>query len=163
VIKLKLKVGMTPYKNLPTKMLDISITNIVSAPVADDDITSFAKSVFGELSVANFELSIVIVGAEQMETWNTLYKHHSGSTDVLSFPLESEDKKNKAGEVVLNWTDIKSLAAGQDREPIAALKYLLIHGILHLSGYNHEGVSEQQAREMMAKQSELTKKFDVDF
>ncbi len=143
-------------------MLEVSVTNLASGKIDDQGVIDFARQVLGKLEQKEFELSIVIVDPDRMEHLNTIYKHRSGTTDVLSFPLQGEKSGAKAGEVVINLDEAKKLSQPADKTGLSGLKYLLIHGILHLTGYDHEGVSQSQSVEMNEKQQQLTEEFNVD-
>ncbi|MFY9944040.1 MAG: rRNA maturation RNase YbeY [Desulfobacterales bacterium] len=104
------------------------------------------------------ELSIVIVDDAEIAELNQRYLQRSGPTNVLAFPMQEgefgEISPHLLGDVVIS----ADTAAREGREAgipmVAHLIALLVHGILHLLGYDHE-TEPAQAREMDAKSREL--------
>jgi probable rRNA maturation factor len=89
---------------------------------------------------------------------NEKYLKHTGPTNVISFPMRegdfSEINPQVLGDVVISMDTCarEAEAAGMSME--SRLDQLLIHGILHLMGYDHVH-SESEARVMEAKSDEL--------
>jgi probable rRNA maturation factor len=106
------------------------------------------------------ELSIVIVDDEEMATLNRTYLHRSGPTNVIAFAMReglfSEVNPNLLGDVVIS-VETGCREARQSGIP-DALRFdqLLVHGILHLFGFDHEN-NPEEAEEMQAKEQELMK------
>jgi probable rRNA maturation factor len=104
------------------------------------------------------ELSIVIVDDAEIAELNQRYLQRSGPTNVLAFAMQEgefgEISPHLLGDVVIS----ADTAAREGREAgipmVAHLIVLLVHGILHLLGYDHE-TEPAQAREMDAKSREL--------
>jgi probable rRNA maturation factor len=104
------------------------------------------------------ELSIVIVDDAEIAELNQRYLQRSGPTNVLAFAMQEgefgEISPHLLGDVVIS----ADTAAREGREAgipmVAHLIALLVHGILHLLGYDHE-TEPAQAREMDAKSREL--------
>ena len=112
------------------------------------------------------ELSIVLTGDAEVRCLNRQYRKKDKTTDVLSFPL-LEGKKLKLGEsetiplgdVVISVPQARRQAAEQGKEFRRELALLLVHGILHLLGYDH--VTWKEEKKMFGLQERLLKKFDV--
>lgn len=104
------------------------------------------------------ELSISIVDDEEIQDLNLQYRNIDSPTDVLSFPMWEGEfgdvTPEMLGDVVISapTADVMSLAHSCSLEAI--LDLLLIHGILHLLGYDHER-SEEEAAAMEEKAIEL--------
>jgi probable rRNA maturation factor len=95
------------------------------------------------------ELSVSFVDDAEIEDLHVRYMDEPGPTDVLSFPLDDaeEDDVRLLGDVVI----APAVAARNNPDaPEAELRLLLVHGILHLLGYDHEDDSEKA--EMWARQ-----------
>ena len=90
------------------------------------------------------ECNIVFVDDKRMEKMNGEYLNHWYATDVLSFPLTENGKKKVDGEVYVNLDQ----ARRQSREYKVTMKNevhrLVIHGLLHLLGYNDKTKRERQ-------------------
>jgi rRNA maturation RNase YbeY len=91
------------------------------------------------------ELGVLLVGDRRMRRLNKQYRRRDKSTDVLAFSLQEGPGPRTAllGDVVISlpmaWRQAKESNHSLDRE----LTVLLVHGILHLCGYDHErGVEE---------------------
>jgi probable rRNA maturation factor len=98
------------------------------------DITTFTRKVLHALNrLDDFrEISIAIVDDATMRTLNRKFRHKNKTTDVLTFPGEA------SCEIVISIDQARKQAA-QERHSIATeLHYLLLHGILHGLGYDHE-------------------------
>lgn len=141
----------------------IDITNLTSHKVRGKELQNFARRVIRELKTKRLvDLSVVIASPSRLASLNAIYRHRQGSTDILSFPL-SEKEEGFGGEIYINWQDAAKLARQQKKTTHQALKYLLIHGILHLVGYDHEGVDKQTAERMYRIQEHLSRKLNVEF
>lgn len=104
------------------------------------------------------ELSVAVVDEEEMASLNERYRGTAGSTDVLSFGCDEpcaagSDEPIAIGDVVI----APSVAARQAEELgttiEAELNLLLVHGILHLLGYDHD--DEERAAAMRARETSL--------
>lgn len=104
------------------------------------------------------ELSIAVVSAEEIADLNEKYRDVTGPTDVLSFgcddpcPVES-DQPVAIGDVVIAPEIAIQQAAELGRTVEEELNLLLVHGILHLLGYDHE--SDEDAAVMQAREQVL--------
>lgn len=105
------------------------------------------------------ELSIVIVDDAQIREINRDYLQRDKSTNVISFAMQEGEgagiQPSLLGDVV-----ISAQTAARDAEEaglpfISELYFLLLHGVLHLVGYDHERGTEQEAAEMEAKEQEI--------
>src|SRR5438128_3013960 len=94
------------------------------------------------------EISLAFVDNATIHTLNKRYLDHDEPTDVLSFPL-SEGKK-LAGELVIGAEVAQAQAAERGHDVQAELALYVIHGLLHLCGYDDhsdEDVKEMRERE----------------
>lgn len=104
------------------------------------------------------QLSIMIVDDKQISELNENYLNHKGPTNVISFPMQEGDfagvTPDLLGDVVISadTANREALVAGMDME--LRLYQLLVHGILHLVGYDHVN-SEEEAAVMERKSEEL--------
>jgi probable rRNA maturation factor len=104
------------------------------------------------------ELSIVFVNDPQIAAMNRQYLSRSGPTNVIAFPMQAgrfaELSPHLLGDVVISadTAEREAEAAGMGLEE--RLTELLVHGILHLCGYDHED-DAGAARRMAAKSRQL--------
>lgn len=80
----------------------------------------------------SYELSVVFIPPQKMKALNKEYRKKDSSTDILAFPLS---KKN--GEIYLCMQDVKRKAPQFAMTTPDYLKFLFVHGMLHLEGYDH--------------------------
>ncbi|MBS1814934.1 MAG: rRNA maturation RNase YbeY [Acidobacteria bacterium] len=96
------------------------------------------------------ELSILLADDKQLKQLNKQFRGKNKPTDVLSFPAP-EDMRELAGDLALSIDTAAKQAAEFNHSLDEELRILLLHGILHLSGYDHEADSG----EMAAREEEL--------
>ncbi|MGW8273256.1 MAG: rRNA maturation RNase YbeY [Thermodesulfovibrionales bacterium] len=117
---------------------------------------SFLLDALGQTSC---ELSILISNDETMKDLNARYRGKPYTTDVLSFPLGSAAQNIPGADVLLGDIVVNAhLAARSSRESGRALyleiRRLLVHGVLHLVGYDHEN-GPSESRRMSRKEQRL--------
>ncbi len=94
--------------------------------------------------VAGREVSVALVGDRRMRVLNRDFRGKDRTTDVLAFPLEEGDY---LGEVVVSMEACRRQASEAGRPLKGELAELVIHGVLHLAGHDHE-LEPGKAREM---------------
>jgi len=103
------------------------------------------------------EISIIFVTDTEMRKLNKQYRNKDKTTDVLSFPMNEEIKKgshmNILGDIVISPTQARRDAKKRGISYEEELKFLLIHGFLHLLGYDHE-ISRKEELRMQKKEKE---------
>jgi probable rRNA maturation factor len=111
--------------------------------IDQDSLTDLAKRTLRGEGRIEAELSLSFVGLEEMSDLHSRYLDEPGPTDVLSFPLGEDDL---LGDVVV----CPAYAAVNTDDLDEELRLLVVHGVLHLLGYDHEG--EDERRVMWQKQ-----------
>jgi len=117
-----------------------------------------AQAILDALDSPKGELSILLLDDAQIAILNRDYLHRDGPTNVIAFPMREGDfadvNPELLGDVVISLesAEKEGLAIGQSMPD--RLSELLIHGILHLFGYDHEN-SEAEAERMETKSREL--------
>jgi len=99
------------------------------------------------------ELSVLLVDEDTMSAYHEKYMGEPGSTDVLSFPMDElrppgdddEPPEGLLGDIVLCPAVTGRQAAEHGRSEAAEAEYLLVHGLLHLLGYDHAEPEEKAA------------------
>jgi probable rRNA maturation factor len=97
------------------------------------------------------ELSVLLVDEDTMSSYHERYMGEPGPTDVLSFPMdelrppgdEDEPPVGLLGDIVLCPAVTDRQAREHHRTASAEAEYLLVHGILHLLGYDHADDAER--------------------
>jgi probable rRNA maturation factor len=106
------------------------------------------------------ELGILLVNDRQMKKLNRLHRAVDKTTDVLSFPIYErraeipDDRESLLGDIVINLDAAKRQSPHYGLTLSAEVRRLLIHGFLHLLGYDHERTPYQQ-RKMRRHENEL--------
>src|SRR5215208_2771267 len=111
-----------------------------------------ASAFLASLGHDGAELSILLVGDRGMRRLNRAWRGHDVSTDVLSFPA-AESKAALLGDVVISLDTATRVARAEQRSVVDELDRYLLHGILHLLGFDHE--TEGEARAMAAREDEV--------
>lgn len=139
----------------------IEINNLTKFNLDEKEIKEIIKKVL-ENGFKNADLSIAFVKLGIIKNLNKRYRNKNQATDVLSFSgVEKTEKKFKIkkteknkylGEIIICPEEVlknsKEFKSGFEKE----INKVLIHGVLHLLGYEHEG-SKQKAEAMEKKQS----------
>jgi len=105
------------------------------------------------------ELSIALVEDAEMALLNRRFLGREGPTDVLAFPYESDGTK-VSGELVVNAQAAVREAAGRSHGAEAELMLYLVHGLLHLLGY--DDAAPEQAEKMHRRERELLRAAGYD-
>ena len=101
-------------------------------------LIDLATKTLSEEGVGGVELSVSLVDREEMSTLHERYAGERESTDVLSFTM---DEEGLLGDVII----CPEVARSQNEDLDAELRLLLVHGILHLLGYDHDQEDERRA------------------
>ena len=116
-----------------------------------------ARKILSFLGQSQAELSLMFIGDKKMRELNYQYRGVDRSTDVLSFeagiPVKG-DYPLVLGDVVINVQRAEAQAIESGRDFYDELWRLLVHGILHLMGYDHE-TSTKDAKLMEKKEMEV--------
>jgi probable rRNA maturation factor len=103
-------------------------------------------------------LSIVLVDDEEITRLNRQYFHRNRPTNVISFPMGAGGPAPlhppTLGDVVISTETAEREAAAVGGEAEEEILFLMIHGIRHLTGYDHEG-SPGERKKMEAREREL--------
>lgn len=111
------------------------------------------EKVAGQVLLAEYanpliEISLVITGQEKIQELNRLYLEEDAPTDVLSFPMMELDVDGSfitppdstlhLGEVIISYPQAKKQAKEHRHTVKKEIAVLIVHGILHLLGYDHD-------------------------
>lgn len=139
--------------------MSVLINNRQNKKVAPPSKTKkAAQAILNALDCPDAELSILLVDDPQIAVLNKNYLNRSGPTNVIAFPMREGDfsgiSPNLLGDVVISVDTAEREAHAADIHPEERFLELLIHGILHLFGYDHE-TDEEAAVRMEEKTREL--------
>ena len=119
-------------------------------------IRTWARAALDVDGAQGGQITIRFVDAEEGQSLNRDYRGKDYATNVLSFPYESEPIV--CGDLVICAPVVEREAAEQGKELEAHYAHLIVHGILHLQGYDHEA-GEQEAQLMESHERTLLTKF----
>jgi len=131
-------------------------------PVTAKRIKTAAVAILSALGCPDdTELSVSIVGDRSIRIINRDYLGRDRPTNVISFPLQEGDcsgiNPNALGDVVISADTAAREAEDGGIDFFERLAFLLLHGILHLCGYDHERSGEAAAKKMERKERKLFK------
>jgi len=112
----------------------------------------FAKLALASRDIDNWELSVLLTDDDTIRQLNRHYREMDAPTDVLSFPQDPDyattigEGKIPAGDIVISLETLRRNAQARGIPEEEELKRLLIHGILHLEGMDHEDEQSEMIR-----------------
>jgi len=130
----------------------IDINNESGEIVDEKDLVELAQFALDALHIhPDAELSIVLVDEDTMSSYHVRFMDEPGPTDVLSFPMDElrpgqpggEPPLGVLGDIVLCPQVTDKQAAQMGRTGKEEAEYLLIHGLLHLLGFDHAEPQEK--------------------
>ena len=123
-----------------------------------EKIEAKARKILSALAYPESELSVVLVDDEEMSSLNRQYRGRQGTTNVLAFAMREgefgEISPELLGDVIISLPTAKQQAEEAGIDLDAMISRLLVHGILHLVGFDHVQ-DENSAREMEQRSAEL--------
>lgn len=131
--------------------------------VADDNLPDYAQfAAWINAAVdpmSDAELTLRIVDEQEMIELNTTYRHKASVTNVLSFPFAADIPMDVTllGDIVICAAVVEQEAREQAKPMTAHWAHLVIHGTLHLLGYDH--LDDDEAQEMESREIKLLQQF----
>ncbi len=132
-----------------------------SAKIPDErQFQSWLESVFPQCD-EDMEIVIRIVDKHESAVLNAQYRHKFGPTNVLSFPFQPpvEMDVRLLGDLIICAPLVEKEARQQNKKFCDHWAHLVVHGVLHLLGYDHR--DEQEASEMEAEETAILKKLEI--
>jgi probable rRNA maturation factor len=143
----KINATIEPHYPLSRKILKAAATKTLELMDVKGDVT----------------LDISVIGDRKMRSLNKEFRGKDSSTDVLSFSFELTDKKKSfvnppdtnylnLGDVIISYPQLLERAAKQNMLVDDMAELLVVHGIMHLLGYDHEKPAEATVMEKLEDQ-----------
>lgn len=146
-------------------MVKVFFTNFTKAKIGEKTVKVNVKKICGILNVeGNNQIGVNIISDKRIRELNKQYREKDKVTDILSF--SENDVKYKyseffrddlymkdLGEIFICWKKVEKQAAERGWNNLREFTFLLIHGILHLLGYDHE--KEEEAKRMESLEQEI--------
>jgi rRNA maturation RNase YbeY len=117
-------------------------------------IKRVAEAILEAVDRRGVELSVALIGNAQMAELNRAYRKKHYPTDVLSFPVEGAPALGLLGDVVISVEKARQQARERGHTDDEEIITLLIHGVVHLLGYDHER-SPKDARAMKRVENKI--------
>jgi len=115
-------------------------------------IRAWARAALNADGMRGGQITIRIVEADEGQTLNREYRNKDYATNVLSFPYETSPVV--MGDLVICAPVVSREATEQGKTLEAHFAHLVVHGVLHLQGYDHE-TGDQDAQRMEDKEREI--------
>ena len=137
------------------KKTHINVQNLTKSQVDKEFVRKIVQGILQQEEKQG-DISVIFIGAKKIRDLNKKYRKQDKITDVLSFtrgPANSKFFLNhlELGEIMVCLIKVKKDAEEFKLDFEKELKWVIIHGILHILGYNHEK-SERQAECMRQKE-----------
>ncbi len=91
-------------------------------------------------------VDVLVTSSREMQSLNRRFRGKDKATDVLSFPAGNEARKKFAGEIAISAEIAMESARELGHRAADEVKILVLHGLLHLRGYDHERDDGEMAR-----------------
>lgn len=110
-----------------------------------DNLENILNKVLTTVLSGDEEISLLLTNDTRIQILNRDFRSQDKPTNVLSFP---SDEDNFLGDIAISFNTLKREAEEQDKDFNSHFIHILIHGILHLLGYDH--IDDDEAEEMEA-------------
>jgi probable rRNA maturation factor len=135
--------------------MSVELDDRAESRVSDSEIDRVVAAVLLVEAIGEVEVGVIIVGESDMQALNREHRAQDSATDVLSFPIDDDESlpgvPRMLGDIAICLPVLLAQALEREVSPAAELTDLLIHGVLHLLGYDHE----TDAGEMLTRQDEI--------
>jgi probable rRNA maturation factor len=150
-----------------SQSINIIIERLVAVKVTDEWLFHIANIFAQQASLPsnNISASVIFVSAPTIKKINRRYRHKDCVTDVLSFPDDNffvdPSQEKELGDIFICVSRAKQQAREFGHSLEAELARLLIHGLAHLLGYEHEGVTKKEAKSMFSFESRVLRSLNM--
>lgn len=121
----------------------------------------FASRLLQHLEIPHKQFTLLLINDRIMRRFNDDFRNNERTTDVLSFPLNHWPEhilgfeKDYLGDMIISVEKAQQQAFEREHPLERELKVLMVHGLLHLLGYDHETDQGRMRRKEMRLQREL--------
>jgi rRNA maturation RNase YbeY len=130
-------------------------------------LRAFKERLRAALRLGRRDFNVCLVSGRAMRHLNSTFRGKQAATDVLSFPwrVEGADGRSAAhrelahflGDVVISTSTARRNARREGHSAVNELRWLMLHGVLHLMGYDHE----RDQGEMTAREHDLRARLGI--
>jgi len=144
-------------------MINFVISPAYRSKIAQKVLQKAATQVLQDQSLrGDPDLSIVIVGNKKIRQLNLGFREIDAATDVLSFPdgeVDPDTGKRYLGDIIISYPFARKQAQDESHSLDEELQLLVVHGMLHLLGYDHTTPAEKE--KMWTAQSRILGRLGV--
>ena len=156
----------TPTKNVNKFLVEVQ-NQQKRIPIVPSRIVRIAQQTLSLMNVRSAVLSLVFVTDRKIKSLNKTFLNRDHTTDVLAFDLSNDTvsysgKKRISrleGEIIISATTAVRNAGRFDSTPYDELILYVVHGVLHLLGYDDHDPKEE--KRMQKKQRDIVKRLDI--
>lgn len=145
--------------------MEYELTNLTNEKVDLQLLDKVVCKVSKLLNINNSFVSIVLTDNKHIHEINKTYRNIDRETDVISFAFMDNDENIKSditdlGEIYISLEKAHSQAEDYNHSFEREICFLLVHGLLHLLGYDH--MNEKDEKEMFSLQDEILSSLGVE-
>ena len=149
-------IAKSVYQAVPSQKITLWLQSVLNQLIAktasgnSNNYPALAKNIFSVFSL--FYVAIIFVESEKSQALNNEYRKKNKPTNILSFPspipiefyqtLPDEEQEFTLGDLVVDLSVIQQEAQDQHKKLDHHLAHILVHGLLHLLGFDHELTNE---------------------
>lgn len=131
--------------------IDVSVNDRQSVVrVSAAALARLVRKVLLSEGIAAAEIGLLLVNDRRMAALNRKWLDHEGPTDVITFPLSGEGEAVLVGDIVVSAETARRVAREVGWRPRQELAYYVVHGLLHLAGYDDRTAGDR--RKMRARE-----------
>lgn len=135
--------------------INLDVQREADALPKDNELLTWLKNTLEFEQHGDTELTIRFVDKKESADLNEQYRHKKGATNILSFSFDApaEVELNLLGDLIICSDVVRKEAKEQKKEELAHWAHMVVHGTLHLLGYDH--LSDEQASIMETKEIKI--------
>ncbi|MDO6559508.1 rRNA maturation RNase YbeY [Paraglaciecola chathamensis] len=145
-----------------TAIVDLQVASDALNLPKTDDFQRWLDAVLAHQQLSNQEITVRIVDKEESQDLNHTYRGKDKPTNVLSFPFEAPPglSLNLLGDLVVCASVVADEAKEQHKALADHWAHMIVHGALHLLGFDH--ITDDEAQQMEAVEVIILKQFSID-
>jgi probable rRNA maturation factor len=145
-----------------TAIVDLQIATEQQPLPSETQIRQWLALCLEQLDIAQAEITVRIVDREESQQLNRDYRGKNKPTNVLSFPFEAPPgiELDLLGDLVICAAVVADEASEQNKRLMHHWAHMILHGTLHLLGYDH--IEDNEAEEMESLEISLLAKLEID-
>ncbi|WP_166422853.1 rRNA maturation RNase YbeY [Paraglaciecola sp. 20A4] len=143
-------------------LLDLQIASTAPDLPLAVDVQSWLEAVFVHQNIPENEVTVRIVDVPESQALNLAYRGKDKPTNVLSFPFEAPAgiSMNLLGDLIVCSSVVAQEANDQNKALHHHWAHMIVHGTLHLLGFDH--IKDDEAQQMEELEVAILKQFSID-